>query len=107
MRLFLTVNLIFLIVLFSSCVGGGPQLFFDRTQNVPAEGPLPPITENNSFSAQGGGFYGSDRFAGYGINTFVYGGEASSDLYRLVRPELSLGQSVLSPASSDEEGRKP
>ena len=79
------------------CVGGGAHLSIDRDNGSPTgtptgePGEIPPITGNWGSLGSGGGASGSESFREEG-GTFVSGGRAAGDLYRMVAPEMSLGQ---------------
>lgn len=96
------VVLLVLLPLFWGCFSRGPHLSIERGSGSPTGTPgtlptaIPSLVGNRQFSAgTGSSLYQSEKYKGYGMTTFVFGGRAAGDRYRMVNPELSLGQQQL------------
>ena len=95
------VSLLFL----AGCEGGAPNPASGNGTGTPAGGPgggvgspvlFPPVT-TNQFMASGtsGGFSQSSRFRAYEDTVFLNGTRSQGNNFRMVSPQMSLGEKGL------------
>jgi hypothetical protein len=92
-KFFLSLGLIAVVAV--GCVAGGPHLQLESRGGEPAGEPGAVPRPTSTFNMSMGGSataYSSENFRAYGSSTFVFGGRSEGTVYRMVGPEMSMGQ---------------